>query len=70
MSIREHYSGKLVYAAKAGGEETRVDWWGSIDFIGINAFYPINQSATVEGMKESWQQIIEKVKQLLLETSS
>ncbi len=39
-SVRQAYSGPLVYAAN-WGEEVRVDWWDAVDAIGVDAYYPL-----------------------------
>jgi hypothetical protein len=41
--VRNHYSGPIVYAAN-WGSETTVRWWDAVDFIGIDAYYPLTDS--------------------------
>lgn len=55
--IREVYSGKLTYAAN-WDEYKRVPFWDILDFIGIDAYFPISESKTpsLEETKEGWQQ--------------
>ena len=51
------YGGKLIYAASwtglpdkaAGPEYTHITWWDAVDFIGVNAFFPLSQNAADVG---------------------
>jgi hypothetical protein len=51
------YTGKLTFAANWGGgtsvTETPVAWWSSLDYIGIDAYYPISGSTLAE-KKAAW----------------
>ena len=40
--IRERYSGPIVYAANWWGEYDRIAFWDAVDYIGINAFFPLS----------------------------
>ena len=42
--IRTRYSGPLTYAANHGNE-TKIDWWGDLDYIGIDAYYSLTNKA-------------------------
>jgi hypothetical protein len=57
--VRARYSGPLVYAALHGGEETRIAWWDAVDYIGIDAYYPVNHDVsihpTVEDLEAGWE---------------
>lgn len=54
--IRKIYSGKLTYAAN-WDEYTRTPFWKELDFIGIDAYFPLSESKTptVTELKEGWQ---------------
>ena len=54
--IRKVYSGKLTYAAN-WDEYKRVPFWNVLDFIGVDAYFPITASRTpnVEESKNGWQ---------------
>ncbi len=54
--IRERYSGKLTYAAN-WDEYRRTPFWASLDYIGIDAYFPLSESKTptVEELKEGWK---------------
>lgn len=40
-AVRNIYPGPLTYAADYGGEETSIAWWDALDFIGVDAYYPL-----------------------------
>jgi hypothetical protein len=40
QGVRNRYGGPLVYAANHGNEQS-VTWWDALDFIGIDAYYPL-----------------------------
>ena len=41
-TIRPLFSGKLVYAANWGEEFEKLSFWGDLDLIGLNCYYPLN----------------------------
>ena len=43
--VREVYHGKLTYCANWNDEALRIGFWDALDFIGVQAYYPL---ATVE----------------------
>jgi hypothetical protein len=54
--IRKVYSGKLTYAAN-WDEFKRVPFWQMLDFIGIDAYFPLSEkeSVSVEDFQKGWQ---------------
>ncbi len=60
--IRGVYNGKLTYAAN-WDEYTRTTFWEDLDFIGIDAYFPLSDEKTpsVEQLKEGWQPWKEKI---------
>ena len=54
--IRQIYSGKLTYAAN-WDEFKRVSFWGEIDYIGIDAYFPLSdkKSPTVQDFENGWK---------------
>lgn len=54
--IKTVYNGKLTYAAN-WDEYKRVPFWEQLDYIGIDAYFPINdaQTPTVEDCVNGWQ---------------
>ncbi len=62
--IKSIYKGKLTYAAN-WDEFKRINFWDQLDFIGIDAYFPVSESKTpsVEECMQGWQPhklIIEK----------
>ncbi|MGD0897461.1 MAG: autotransporter-associated beta strand repeat-containing protein [Thermoguttaceae bacterium] len=51
------YTGKLTYAANWGSGssviESPVAWWGSLDYIGIDAYYPLS-GTTLAQLNSAW----------------
>ncbi|NER10372.1 glycoside hydrolase family 113 [Muriicola jejuensis] len=60
--IRERYKGKLTYAAN-WDEYGRTPFWASLDYIGIDAYFPLSESKTptVEELKEGWRPWKDKI---------
>jgi len=66
--VRSHFSGKLTYASNFD-EVNNVKWWGSVDYIGVDAYYPLptpSDNLTVADLKAAWdkQGYITSLKQL------
>ena len=64
--IRKVYSGKLTYAANFNEEYEQVKFWDALDFIGIQAYFPLSKTnnPTVEELANNWSthsQSVEKV---------
>ena len=54
--IRAIYKGELTYAAN-WDEYPRVHFWPLLDYIGIDAYFPLSdeRTPTIEQLKEGWQ---------------
>lgn len=54
--IKEIYEGKLTYAAN-WDEYKRVPFWNQLDYIGVDAYFPVSDSKTptVAEAKQGWQ---------------
>lgn len=54
--MREHYKGKLTYAAN-WDEYKRTPFWTQLDYIGIDAYFPLTDARTpsLEQLKEGWE---------------
>ncbi|WP_273568164.1 glycoside hydrolase family 113 [Maribacter halichondriae] len=54
--IRNVYKGKLTYAAN-WDEYPRVPFWEDLDYIGIDAYFPLceDETPTLENLKTGWQ---------------
>ncbi|NAS12785.1 glycoside hydrolase family 113 [Poritiphilus flavus] len=60
--IRAIYKGKLTYAAN-WDEYKRTPFWEALDYIGIDAYFPLSESKTpsVEELKAGWKPWKEKI---------
>ncbi|MCB0456461.1 MAG: glycoside hydrolase TIM-barrel-like domain-containing protein [Flavobacteriaceae bacterium] len=65
QEIRAIYHGKLTYAAN-WDEYKRVVFWGELDFIGVDAYFPISESKTpsIEESKLGWKPWKEELKRV------
>lgn len=54
--IKAIYKGKLTYAAN-WDEYKRVPFWNQLDYVGVDAYFPVSESKTptVEEAKAGWQ---------------
>jgi hypothetical protein len=43
--LRGRFNGPLTYAANHGGEEESITWWNDLNYIGIDAYYPLESSS-------------------------
>jgi hypothetical protein len=43
QNIHSHYTGPVTYAANPD-EEKNIDWWDELDYIGIDAYYPLTDT--------------------------
>jgi|TARA_B110000977_G_scaffold44527_1_gene60477 hypothetical protein len=64
-SVRTIYSGKLTYAANWDNYET-IPFWGKLDYIGIDAYFPISKEKTpsIKSCYEGWESNFKKIKAL------
>lgn len=55
--IRDVYSGKLIYAANWSDNLEDIPFWDQMDYIGIQAYFPIaqNESPDLEELEAGWQ---------------
>jgi hypothetical protein len=55
QKVRERFRSPIVYASNHG-EEALVRWWDALDFIGVDAYYALSDSATptVTELKRAW----------------
>jgi hypothetical protein len=54
--VRAVYDGPLTYAALTWVETLEIDWWGELDTIGIDAYFPLSLTnrPTLAQMKLGW----------------
>ncbi len=64
--IRLVYKGKLTYAAN-WDEYKRTPFWDDLDFIGIDAYFPVSEmeTPTVEDCLEGWEEHIGGIKKMV-----
>ena len=63
--VRDIYSGKITYCAN-WDEYDKVKFWSQLDYIGIDAYFPVNRSKTptVKKTMKKWKPIKKKLKKL------
>ncbi len=61
--LRTVYKGKLTYAAN-WNEFTKVPFWDQMDYIGIDAYFPLSdeQTPSVQDCKDGWQPYKKEIK--------
>ena len=57
-AVRGVYDGQITYAAN-WDEYTSITFWDKLDFIGVNAYFPLSEkeSPTEEELRTSWSEI-------------
>lgn len=62
--IRNVYQGKVTYAAN-WDEYPRVPFWAQLDYIGIDAYFPLTETErpTVEKLVKAWEKHIEPIRE-------
>lgn len=55
--VRQVYSGKLTYGGNWWEEYKEVPFWDALDYIGIQAYFPLTdgQNSSLEKIKAGWQ---------------
>ncbi len=63
--IREIYKGKLTYAAN-WDEFKRVSFWNELDYIGVDAYFPLSdkKTPTVADFENGWKTHKEEIKKI------
>jgi len=61
--VRRIYGGKLTYAANWGEEFEHVTFWNSLDFAGIDCYYPLSTlpGATDDELRAGAREVIRKI---------
>ena len=64
--VREVYSGKLTYAANWYREFEEVPFWDDLDYIGVQAYFPLSDSRepTLEQLVEGWAPHLEAIRRV------
>lgn len=68
--IRKTYTGKLTYAANWYDEVDKVCFWHDVDFVGVQAYYPITESddPSVTEIAAGWKPWTKTLEQLANKT--
>jgi hypothetical protein len=61
--VRERYKGPLVYAAN-WDEYPDTPFWDALDYIGVNAYFPLSEEGTPdpEQLRRQWQPTVEALR--------
>lgn len=61
--IRRIYHGPLVYAANWGQEFENLSFWDALDYIGLNCYYPLSDSAqaTADDLRRGAERVAARV---------
>jgi hypothetical protein len=54
--IRARFKGPVTYASNWGGDEVSIRWWDALDYIGVDAYYPLTDKSdpTVAELQQTW----------------
>ncbi|MGH9388638.1 MAG: glycoside hydrolase family 113, partial [Vicinamibacteria bacterium] len=65
-AIRKVFGGPLTYAANWGEEAEKVSFWDSLDFVGVNAYYPLslNPDASDEALAAGARAVAERLEKV------
>lgn len=60
------YSGWLTYAANWGDEFEKTTFWGDLDYIGLNCYYPLSQkdNPSDKDLKKGFDAVISKIEKV------
>lgn len=63
VEIKKVYNGKLTYAAN-WDEYNRTPFWSDLDYIGIDAYFPVSESKTPTVLEclQGWERYINEIK--------
>jgi hypothetical protein len=66
IDLRKIFSGKLTYAANWNSTYEKISFWDHLDFIGIQAYFPLTKSdfPSVEDISKGWQKYIPSMEAL------
>lgn len=55
--VRGRFSGPLTYSANHSGEETSINWWDALDYIGVSGYYDLTDKTnpSISELKVAWQ---------------
>jgi hypothetical protein len=62
-TVRSKFSGSLTYAANYGSEVEGITWWNDLNYIGVDAYYPLDSSQPDYGWSTYVSQLAALAKQ-------
>jgi len=64
--VRQAYKGPLTYAANWDEEYIKVKFWNMLDYIGIDAYFPLSDEArpTFEQLMAGWNEWVKEMETL------
>lgn len=65
-AVRQVYHGKLTYAANWHQDFEQVPFWDALDYIGIQAYFPLTKQTTptVDELVEGWQPYLQAIESI------
>ena len=66
IDVRKIYSGKITYAANWNEEMYDVSFWDQLDYIGIQAYFPLTKKMepNVRELKKGWKKHLDGIEKL------
>ncbi|GAA4381396.1 glycoside hydrolase family 113 [Hymenobacter koreensis] len=61
--VRQVYRGKLTYAANWHDEYELIQFWDALDYIGIQAYFPLSKAANPDTatLRRAWQPYVQEI---------
>ncbi len=69
--VRGVYSGEITYAANWHGDYEHVPFWDAVDYVGVQAYFPLSRTDTAPGvarLAEAWQPHLKALEQTARQT--
>jgi hypothetical protein len=69
-AVRKVYHGRLTWASNWYMEAAEIPFWDALDFVGMQAYYPLTQSErpTLEELRKGWQEHMPAIEALAKRT--
>jgi len=66
QDVRNIYSGKITYAANWYEEFEKITFWDKLDYIGIQAYFPLvkNKNPSVQQISKGWTKHLSSIKRI------
>jgi hypothetical protein len=68
--VRQTYRGPITYCANWHDEAERIEFWSALDFIGVQAYYPLGagMQPPADSMRAAWRPVVERLGRLARRT--